>query len=322
MKVLVAGGAGFVGSHLSARLLAAGHTVYCVDNLITGHRQNIDALVRSHRFFFIRRSVIDPIWLPVDLIFNLASPASPPQYRAHPLETLRTNTEGTLRLLQLAENTGGRLIYASSSEVYGNPSEHPQPESYPGAVKTMGPRACYDEGKRCGETACYLYAQRGVRSTVVRIFNTYGPRMRPDDGRAVSNLIVQALRGEPLTVYGDGSQTRSFCYVDDLVDALVALAEVKHQSPGPINLGNPEETTVLNVARKILALTGSASRIVFEELPVDDPLRRCPDISLAEKTIGWHPSTGLEDGLRKTVHYFRQAVRERRLSALPAAVVQ
>lgn len=323
MKILVAGGAGFVGSHLCTRLVHAGHTVYCVDNLVTGRRQNIEPLLGSPRFSFIERSVLEPLWLPVEVIFNLASPASPVHYQAEPEMTLRTNVEGTLRLLRLAEDTGSHLIYASSSEVYGNPDQHPQQETYPGCVKTMGPRACYDESKRCGETLCYLYGQRGVRTSVVRIFNTYGPRMRVDDGRAVSNLLTQALKDEPLTIYGDGSHTRSFCYVDDLVDGLVRIISARKPLPGPMNLGNPAEVTVLHLARTILELTNSRSRIEFMPLPVDDPTRRCPDVSTARRHLNWKPSTRLEDGLTKTMHYFSRVVSRREYPPIkPAAGMQ
>src|SRR5690606_31713996 len=233
MKILVAGGAGFVGSHLCRRLIQGGHSVFCLDNLLTGRRQNIVGLLSSPRFSFIHRSVLEPVWCPVDAIFNLASPASPVHYQSQPELTLRTNVDGSLNLLQLAEQTGSHYIYASSSEVYGNPVQHPQQEDYLGNVKTMGPRACYDEAKRCAETVSYLYQNRGVRASVVRIFNTYGPRMRVDDGRAVSNLLTQALRHEPLTIYGDGSHTRSFCYVDDLVDGLVRFLDLKEPLAGP-----------------------------------------------------------------------------------------
>jgi UDP-glucuronate decarboxylase len=321
MRILVAGGAGFVGSHLCARLIHSGHSVYCVDNLITGRRQNIAPLLSSPRFWFIHRSILEPIWMPVDVIFNLASPASPPHYQSEPELTLRTNVEGTLKLLQLAEDTGSHLIYASSSEVYGNPSEHPQQESYLGNVKTMGPRACYNEGKRCAETVCYLYRIRGVPVSVVRIFNTYGPCMRVDDGRAVSNLLTQALRGQPLTIYGDGSHTRSFCYVDDLVDGLVRLIGVKEAAPDALNLGNPEEITVLHLAQTILKLTNSRSSIDFKPLPVDDPVRRCPDISLARQVLEWTPATRLEDGLTKTMHYFSRVIVDHEFPAIPSAAV-
>jgi len=321
MKVLVAGGAGFVGSHLCAKLIQLGHRVYCLDNLMTGRRQNIAPLLNSARFSFINRSVLDPVWLPVDVIFNLASPASPPVYQAEPEITLRTNVEGSLKLLQLAEDTGSHFVYASSSEVYGNPSQHPQQEDYLGNVKTMGPRACYDEGKRCAETVCYLYGKRGVQVSVIRIFNTYGPRMRMDDGRVVSNLMTQALRGEPLSIYGDGSQTRSFCYVDDLVDGFVRLISMKTPLSGPVNLGNPEEITVLHLASSILKLTRSKSRIDFKPLPTDDPVRRCPDISLAKSVLGWAPSTRLEDGLAKTMPYFSRLVNDQDVPPLETAVV-
>ncbi|HEX5419616.1 MAG TPA: NAD-dependent epimerase/dehydratase family protein, partial [Gammaproteobacteria bacterium] len=291
MRILVAGGAGFVGSHLCTRLVQDGHFVYCLDDLSTGRTENIEVLTRSPRFAFVPRSVLEPLWLPVDAIFNLASPASPPHYQADPEQTLRTNVEGTRQLLQLAIETRSRLIYASSSEVYGNPAQHPQQEAYLGNVKTMGPRACYDEGKRCAETLCYLYRERGVPVSVVRIFNTYGPRMRVDDGRAVSNLLAQALKGEPLSIYGDGSQTRSFCYVDDLIDAFVRLLALEQGLPGPLNLGNPEERSVLDLAQLILRITHSASKLAFMPLPADDPVRRCPDIALARKLLDWAPST-------------------------------
>lgn len=309
MRILVAGGAGFVGSHLCARLVQDGHFVYCVDNLSSGRIENIAVLMRSPRFSFVPRCVLDPLWVPVDVIFNLASPASPPHYQSDPEATLRTNVEGTRRLLQLAEETGSHFIYASSSEVYGNPAQHPQQEEYLGNVKTMGPRACYDEGKRCAETICYLYGERGVPVSVVRIFNTYGPNMRLDDGRAVSNLLTQALQGKPLTIYGDGSQTRSFCYVDDLVSAFTLLVKLEKGLPGPMNLGNPEEVTVLELAKLVLQMTNSKSKTVFESLPVDDPVRRCPDITLARQILGWTPSTPLEQGLTKTMRYFRRMVK-------------
>ena len=310
MQILVAGGAGFVGSHLCRRLVSGGHSVFCLDSLLTGRRENIAGLLSSPRFTFIERSVLEPLWLPVDAIFNLASPASPVHYQSEPELTLRTNVEGTLNLLHLAENTGSRFIYASSSEVYGDPSQHPQKEEYLGNVKTMGPRACYDEAKRCAETVCYLYQKRGVHASVVRIFNTYGPRMRVDDGRAVSNLLTQALKEEPLTIYGDGAHTRSFCYVDDLVEAFIRLLNMKKPLPGPINLGNPQEITVLHLARTILKLTDSPSEIVFRPLPVDDPTRRCPDITLARRALDWEPATKLEDGLTSTMHYFSRVLSE------------
>lgn len=322
MRILVAGGAGFVGSHLCRRLISGGHSVFCLDSLLTGRRENIAGLLSTPRFTFIERSVLEPLWLPVDAIFNLASPASPVHYQSEPELTLRTNVEGTLNLLQLAQDTGSRFIYASSSEVYGNPAQHPQKENYLGNVKTMGPRACYDEAKRCAETVCYLYEKRGVPVSVVRIFNTYGPRMRVDDGRAVSNLLTQALREEPLTIYGDGAHTRSFCYVDDLVDGLVRLLDLDEPLPGPMNLGNPEEVTVLHLARTVLELTDSPSDIVFRPLPVDDPARRCPDIGLARQALGWQPTTRLEDGLTRTMHYFSRVLGDRDFPAIKAAAAQ
>lgn len=320
MKILVAGGAGFVGSHLCARLISDGHSVFCLDNLHTGRRDNIAGLLSSPRFSFIERNVLEPLWLPVDAICNLASPASPVHYQSEPEFTLRTNIEGTLNLLHLAENTGSHFIYASSSEVYGDPAQHPQKENYLGNVKTMGPRACYDEAKRCAETVCYLYQKRGVRCSVVRIFNTYGPRMQIDDGRAVSNLLTQAIKEEPLTIYGDGAHTRSFCYVDDLVDGFMRLLNLKQPLPGPVNLGNPEEITVLHLARTILKLTDSPSDIVFRPLPVDDPTRRCPDIGLARRALDWEPSTPLEDGLTRTMHYFSRVLSDREFPPIKTAV--
>lgn len=308
MRVLVAGGAGFLGSHLCAKLVRAGHSVYCLDDLSTGRTDNLAALRDTPSFSFIQRSVLEPVWLPVEAIFNLASPASPVHYQVNPEQTLLTNVEGTRRLLKLAADTGSHYIHASTSEIYGDPDQHPQRESYSGNVKTMGPRACYDEGKRCAETLCYLYRERGVPVSVVRIFNTYGPKMRVDDGRAVSNLLTQALRGEALTVYGDGSQTRSFCYVDDLVDAFARILVRRSSLPGPINLGNPEEVTVLELANMVLKITGSPSSIDFRELPTDDPVRRCPDITLARELLAWAPSTPLESGLARTMGYFRKAL--------------
>ncbi|HEX6997290.1 MAG TPA: UDP-glucuronic acid decarboxylase family protein [Gammaproteobacteria bacterium] len=321
MRILVAGGAGFLGSHLCSQLVRRGHFVYCMDDLSTGRLVNVAALRRSPRFVFVPRSVLEPLWLPVDLIYNLASPASPVHYQADPELTLRTNVEGTRQLLKLAEETGAHLVYASTSEVYGDPTEHPQHEDYLGNVNTMGPRSCYDEGKRCAETLCYLYRQRGVPASVVRIFNTYGPGMRMDDGRAVSNLLTQALRGEPLTVYGDGSQTRSFCYVDDMVDALCRLLGKHSGLAGPLNLGNPEEVTVLALANLVLALTGSKSTIAFKPLPVDDPARRCPDISRAKRLLGWSPGTPLREGLDRTMRYFRRELQEGDGRSPSAAIV-
>ncbi len=323
MRILVAGGAGFLGSHLCAALVRAQHFVYCVDDLSTGRLANIAELRQSPRFAFVPRSVLDPLWLPVEAIFNLASPASPVHYQADPEQTLRTNVEGTRLLLQLAEETGSHFVYASTSEVYGDPAEHPQRENYLGNVKTMGPRACYDEGKRCAETLCHIYRERGMPVSVVRIFNTYGPRMRTDDGRAVSNLLTQALRGEPLTIYGDGTQTRSFCYVDDMVDALCRLLAKHNGLPGPLNLGNPQEVTLLELAELVLELTGSAAPVDFRPLPVDDPVRRCPDIALARQVLGWSPRTPLADGLTKTMQYFRSVLasldRRRPLAAANVA---
>jgi UDP-glucuronate decarboxylase len=322
MRILVAGGAGFVGSHLCTRLVHEGHFVYCLDDLSTGRMENIEPLTRSPRFSFVPRSVLDPVWLPVDAIYNLASPAPPPHDHAAPEHTLWTNVEGTRALLQLAEETGSHLIYASSGGIYGDPAQHPQQEDYVGNVKTMGPRACYDEGKRCAETLCYLYRERGVPVSVVRIFNTYGPRMRSDDGRAVSNLLTQALHDRPLTIFGDGRQTRSFCYVDDLVEALARLLPLEKGLPGPVNLGNPDERSVVELAELILRLTGSRSEITFAPLPQGDPVRRCPDISLARRLLGWAPATPLEQGLAKTMRHFRRTLNVGRpVLAASAAIV-
>ncbi len=321
MRVLVAGGAGFVGAHLCGRLVNDGHFVYCLDDLSTGRQENVAVLARSPRFAFVPRSVLEPVWLPVDAIFHLASPAAAPHFRDDPEKTLLTNVEGTRNLLELAAETGSRLIYASSSEVYGDSAQYPQQEDCLGSVKTMGPRACYDEGKRCGETLCHVYRERGLAVSVVRIFNTYGPRMRLDEGRAVSNLLGQALRGEPLTVYGDGTQTRSFCYVDDLVEGLARVLCLDGGLPGPLNLGSPEEFSVLELAKLILRLTASSSKIVFRPLPAGDPLRRCPDISRARQLIDWTPSVPLEQGLAKTMRHFRRLLNGPRVEPAPSAVV-
>lgn len=320
MRILIAGGAGFVGSHLCTRLVHEGHFVYCLDDLSTGRRENIEALSRSPRFSFVPRSILDPVWLPVDAIFNLASPASRRHYQAYPEKTLLANVEGTRRLLQLAKETGSRFVHASSSQVYGDPDQHPQREDYFGNVKTMGPRACHDEGKRCAETLCYLYREQGVAVSVVRIFNTYGGRMSNDDGSAVSNFLMQALQNRPLTIHGDGSQTRSFCYVDDLVDALTRLLAVEKGLPGPLNLGNPDERSILELARLILRLTESRSELAFAPLPEGDPRRRCPDITLASRLIDWTPHTPLEQGLAKTMRHFQRRVNGGRPSLRSAVV--
>jgi UDP-glucuronate decarboxylase len=299
VRVLVTGGAGFLGSHLCDRLRDQGHAVTCVDNFHTGRRDNVSG-VRV-----VEHDVDQPFDFDVERIYHLASPASPPHYQADEVRTLRTNVVGTLNALELARARGARLLLASTSEVYGDPEVHPQRESYHGNVNPLGPRACYDEGKRAAETAASAYArQRGTEVRVARIFNTFGPRMQPDDGRVVSSFIAQALRGEPLTIFGDGAQTRSFCYVDDLVDGLVALME-SDVKDGPVNLGNDAEMPVRDLAQKILALTGSRSPLVAKPLPADDPHRRRPDLTRARKLLGWQPRTPLEDGLRRTIEWFR-----------------
>ncbi|MFF3904833.1 UDP-glucuronic acid decarboxylase family protein [Streptomyces sp. NPDC001848] len=303
-RVLVTGGAGFIGSHLCERLLADGHEVVCMDNLFTGRRRNIGHLLEHPRFEFARHDVAEPFHIEIDEIHHLACPASPVHYQRNPVRTIRTCVQGTLNTLELARETGARLFIASTSEVYGDPEVHPQHEGYWGHVNPIGVRACYDEGKRCAEALAVSFArQYGVEVRLGRIFNTYGPRMHEDDGRVVSNFTVQALRGEPLTIYGDGSQTRSFCYVDDLVEAIVRLMATG-TGPEPINLGNPQETTVERIAREIKRLTGSSSQLAFHPLPEDDPTRRRPDISRAGALLGWEPKIDLEEGLRRTIAHF------------------
>ncbi len=303
MIVLVTGGAGFIGSHLCERLIAQGHEVICVDNCFTGSRSNIYHLLQEPRFEFIRHDITLPLYVEVDEIYNLACPASPVHYQRDPIQTTKTAVQGAINMLGLAKRTGAKILQASTSEVYGDPRVHPQPEDYTGNVNPIGPRACYDEGKRCAETLFFDYYRRGdVDIRVARIFNTYGPRMQPNDGRVVGNFIVQALKGEDITVYGDGSQTRSFCYVDDMVDGLVAFMN-SALLLGPVNFGNPEEITILQLADAIVEMTESKSKIVFKELPEDDPRRRCPDITLA-KQLGWRPKVPIGVGLRKTINYF------------------
>ena len=305
LRVLVAGGAGFVGSHLCERLLHDGHHVLCLDNFHTGRLQNVAHLFRHRRFAVIRGDVTEPVSLPVDRIYNLACPASPPHYQADPVRTLRTCVVGAMNLLELAGRQRARLLQASTSEVYGDPLEHPQRESYWGHVNPVGPRACYDEGKRCAETLVTEYGrQGGFEVRIARIFNTYGPRMSSEDGRVVSNFIVQAQAGEALTVYGDGTQTRSFCYVDDMVDGLVRLMEAPGDISHPVNLGNPTELTMLEMATLVLGLTGSKSTLVFKDRPVDDPAQRRPDIGRAKKLLGWMPRVPVRDGIARTVAYF------------------
>ena len=315
-RVLVTGGAGFIGSFLCERLLAEGCEVLAVDNYYTGRRANVARLLEDPRFEVMRHDVTFPLYVEVDEIYNLACPASPVHYQQDPVQTTKTSVHGAINMLGLAKRTGARILQASTSEVYGDPMVHPQPESYWGHVNPIGPRACYDEGKRCAETLFFDYhRQHGVEIKVARIFNTYGPRMHPDDGRVVSNLIVQALSGEPITIYGDGSQTRSFCYVSDLVAGLVDLMRSPADVTGPINLGNPVETTIRELAERVVAMTGSRSEIVERPLPQDDPRRRRPDIERARSLLGWQPRVSLETGLGRTVAYFAEERRSGRLAA-------
>ena len=305
-RVLVTGGAGFLGSHLCDRLISDGNDVICLDNLFTGSKENIRHLLDNPHFEFIRHDVTDPIQLEVDQIYNLACPASPPHYQYDPVKTAKTSVYGAIHMLDLAKSKKARILQASTSEVYGDPEVHPQPESYRGCVNTIGIRSCYDEGKRMAETLFFDYhRQYGVEIKIIRIFNTYGPRMNPEDGRVVSNFIVQALRGEDITMYGDGTQTRSFCYVDDLIDGMVRLMNSPAEFTGPVNIGNPGEFTMLELARKVIDMTGSKSQIVFRPLPSDDPLQRKPVISLAKEALGWEPSICLDEGLEKTIGYFK-----------------
>jgi UDP-glucuronate decarboxylase len=309
-RILVTGGAGFLGSHLCDRLLADGHEVVCVDNFFTGTRENIAHLHDERRFEVIRHDVTFPLYLEVDEIMNLACPASPIHYQTDPVQTTKTSVHGAINVLGLAKRLGCKIFQASTSEVYGDPQVHPQTEGYWGHVNPVGPRSCYDEGKRCAETLFFDYhRQVGLRIKVARIFNTYGPRMHPNDGRVVSNFIVQALCGEPLTIYGDGEQTRSFCYVDDLIEGFVRLMATPDSVTGPINLGNPGEFTVAELARQVLELTGSKSEIRHLPLPQDDPVRRQPDIALARKALDWEPSTALAEGLPRTIGYFDALLR-------------
>lgn len=303
--MLVTGGAGFIGSHLCRRLLDAGHEVLCVDNFFTGVRANVEALFSNHRFELMRHDVTFPLYVEVDEIYNLACPASPVHYQFDPVQTTKVSVHGAINLLGLAKRVKAKILQASTSEVYGDPGVHPQPESYWGHVNPIGPRACYDEGKRCAETLFFDYhRQHALPIKVARIFNTYGPNMRPDDGRVVSNFIVQALRGEPITLYGDGQQTRSFCFVSDLVDGLVRLMVSPRDVTGPINLGNPIEFTMRQLADQVLAITGSKSTIEFRPLPQDDPRQRQPDIRLAKEKLDWAPTVPLAEGLKPTVAYF------------------
>ncbi len=309
MRILVTGGAGFLGSHLCERLLKEGQEVICLDNLFTGARENISHLLSNPGFEFLRHDIVDPIKLEVDCIYNLACPASPIHYQYNPIKTVKTSVMGAINCLGLAKRVKARIMQASTSEVYGDPDMHPQQETYWGNVNPIGLRACYDEGKRCAETLFFDYhRENSVDIRVVRIFNTYGPRMHPQDGRVVSNFIVQALRGDDITIYGDGRQTRSFCYVDDLVEGFVRMME-QEKTVGPVNLGNPDEFTILELAEKVLELCSSRSRITYMELPGDDPKQRQPDITLARKYLGWEPVCNLQSGLQKTIAYFREKLK-------------
>jgi UDP-glucuronate decarboxylase len=308
-RVLVTGGAGFLGSHLCDRLIAAGHDVICVDNFYTGSKDNIRHLIGNPRFELLRHDVTFPLYVEVDRIFNLACPASPVHYQRDPVQTTKTSVHGAINMLGLAKRLHARILQASTSEVYGDPEVHPQTEDYWGRVNPIGTRACYDEGKRCAETLFFDYhRQHRLEIKVMRIFNTYGPRMQPDDGRVVSNFIVQALKGEPITIYGDGNQTRSFCYVDDLIEGMLRLMETGPDVPGPINIGNPGEFTMRELAEMVVRQTGSKSSIVYMPLPSDDPRQRRPDISLAREKLGWAPTVALEEGMARTIDYFRTVV--------------
>ena len=309
-RILVTGGAGFLGSHLCEWLLQRGHDVLCVDNFYTGNKQNLKGLLDHPYFEIMRHDVTFPLYVEVDQIFNLACPAAPVYYQVDPVQTTKTSVHGAINMLGLAKRVKARILQASTSEVYGDPTVHPQSESYFGNVNPLSPRACYDEGKRCAETLFFDYhRQHGVPIRVARIFNTYGPRMQLNDGRVVSNFILQALKGEPLSVYGDGSQTRSFCFVDDLIEGLTRLMAAPDEVTGPINLGNPHEITVLQLAEKILALTGSRSSIAFKPLPADDPRQRQPDIAAARRLLSWEPKVALDEGLARTIADFEERLR-------------
>lgn len=308
-RILVAGGAGFLGSHLCDRLLARNNEVLCVDNFFTSRKQNIAHLIHTPNFELMRHDVTFPLYVEVDEIYNLACPASPIHYQLDPVQTTKTNVHGAINLLGLAKRVKAKILQASTSEVYGDPEIHPQPETYWGRVNPIGLRSCYDEGKRCAETLFFdYYRQHRLKIKIVRIFNTYGPRMHPNDGRVVSNFIVQALKGEHLTIYGSGSQTRSFCYVDDLIDGMTNMMDSKDDFTGPVNIGNPEEYTILELAEKVIKLIGSKSKIKFSPLPSDDPKQRQPDITLAREKLGWEPRTRLDQGLISTIDYFKKVI--------------
>jgi UDP-glucuronate decarboxylase len=319
-RILVTGGAGFLGSHLCERLLAEGNDVLCVDNYFTGRKDNIVHLMSNPHFEPMRHDITFPLYVEVDQIYNLACPASPIHYQFDPVQTTKTSVIGAINMLGLAKRIGAKILQASTSEVYGDPTVHPQTEDYRGNVNPLGPRACYDEGKRCAETLFFDYhRQHRTQIKVARIFNTYGPRMHPNDGRVVSNFIVQALRNEDITLYGDGTQTRAFCFVDDLIEGLIRLMATSSDITGPVNIGNPHEIRVRQLAEQVIRITGSSSGIVARPLPQDDPLQRCPDITLAENVLGWRPSVELETGLAKTVAYFRQMLAESKARDLQAS---
>jgi UDP-glucuronate decarboxylase len=310
-RVLITGGGGFIGSHLCERLLHKGNEILCVDNFFTGAKSNIAHLIDNPYFEVFRHDITFPLYIEVDEIYNLACPASPIHYQLDPVQTVKTAVHGAINVLGLAKRLKARILQASTSEIYGNPSVHPQPETYWGSVNPIGVRSCYDEGKRCAETLFFDYhRQHKLRIKVARIFNTYGPRMHQHDGRVVSNFIIQALKGEHIAVYGDGSHTRSFCYIDDMIDGLMSLMNTSDDITGPVNLGNPSEISILELAEKILKITHSRSKIVFKTLPQDDPVRRCPDIRLAKKILKWRPKVSLDEGLEKTAAYFKKVLYE------------
>ena len=308
-RILITGGAGFLGSHLCDRLVAQGHDILCLDNFFTGSKKNIIHLLEKPNFELIRHDLVQPVFLEADEIYNLACPSSPIHYQYNPVKTVKTSVMGAINMLGLAKRVKAKILQASTSEIYGNPVVHPQKEDYWGNVNTIGPRSCYDEGKRCAETLFFDYhRQNNVNIRVARIFNTYGPRMHPNDGRVISNFIVQALANQDITVFGEGTQTRSFCYVDDMIEGLIRMMSGPDSFVGPVNLGNPDEFSILKVAELIISLTGSKSKIIFEPLPQDDPVQRQPDITLAREKLDWEPKLDLENGLKKTIEYFRQIV--------------
>ena len=309
MQILVTGGSGFIGSHLCEKLLKKGHEVICIDNFYTGQKANVAHLLNDTKFEIIRHDITFPIYLEVDQIYNLACPASPIHYQYDPVQTTKTNVHGAINILGMAKRLNARVFQASTSEVYGDPVQHPQKESYWGNVNPIGPRSCYDEGKRCAETLFFDYhRQHNVDIKVGRIFNTYGPNMRPDDGRVISNFIVQALKGKNITIYGDGKQTRSFCYIDDLIEGMVKFMDTKSSFTGPINLGNPKEYSILEIAETIIKIVGSSSSVIFTKLPQDDPRKRKPNIDLAKKNLNWIPKISLKNGLFKTIEYFKKII--------------